>query len=318
MRTLRLACLGSAFAALLAFPACGGGTTGDDDGDDGDDTATPDASIPSDFTELIGRDWTLPTGESYRCVRIRVERDMWINGFHALAPLGTHHTVLTISNASDPLGDYDPPDCRAGSLDFQMLFASGVGTDDLVFPAGVAMHLTEGQYINLNLHLFNTQPSGDLSGHSAIWVKEIPQADVVNEAEMVFAGQAAFTIPGETGAEPYADVHGGCDFGAASTILAYWPHMHQYAMHQKVTLTQGGNDIIVHDDDYSFFEQKNYPLDTPIQISAGDHIDVQCSYENHTGVAVPFGDSSTDEMCFTGIYRYPKQALFLFECTEGL
>jgi len=22
-------------------------------------------------------------------------------------------------------------------------------------------------------------------------------------------------------------------------------------------------------------------------------------------------------MCFTGLYRYPKQALSLFECTEG-
>ncbi len=30
-----------------------------------------------------------------------------------------------------------------------------------------------------------------------------------------------------------------------------------------------------------------------------------CSYVNNTGATVSFGDSSTDEMCFTGIYKYP-------------
>ena len=318
MRGIGLACLGAGLAALLALPACGGGGSGDDTGDDqGDDTVTPDASIPSDFTELIGRDWTIPTGETYRCIRIRVDHDMWVNGFHALAPLGTHHTVLTISNSSSPLGEYD---CNASNLDFQMLFASGVGTDDLLFPDGVAMHLTEGQFINLNLHLYNTQPSGDLAGHTAIYVKEIDAAQVTDEAEMVFAGTADFSIPPNTTDpnNPYI-AGGGCTFNNDATLLAYWPHMHQHAIHQKVTITQGGTANVIHDDDYSFTEQKNYQFDSLLQVHSGDSIRTDCSYLNDSPTDyVNFGDSSNDEMCFTGLYRYPKQALFLFECTEGL
>jgi hypothetical protein len=284
----------------------------------GDDASTPDSAgnapdaLPTGYTELIGRDWTIAPGEYYKCVRIAVPHDMWINSIHAVEPQGTHHEVLTISTSSSPLGDYD---CNAGNLDLNMLFASGVGTDDLTFPDGVAMHLQAGQFINLNIHLFNTLPSGNLTGHSSIAVKEIPAASVQNEAEMVFGGNARFTIPGDTGTTPY-DVNGGCTFQHDETIVAYWPHMHMYATHQKVTATIGGVPTVVHDADYSFYDQKNYPLATPIVMHAGDSIATDCYYENHTGNPVSFGESSTDEMCFTGIYRYPKTATYLFECTN--
>jgi hypothetical protein len=324
MRGIRLAFLGTAFTALVALPACGGTSSGDDAGDDGDDTAAPDSGVPSDFTELIGRDWDVPAGgtDTYRCVRVRVDHDMYVNAFHVEAPTGTHHTVLTISSSSTPLGDYN---CDAGSLDFQMLFASGVGTDDLEFPTGVGMHLTAGQYINLNLHLFNVDTTNAITGHTAVWVREIPQAEVTDEAEMVFAGTANINVPPNTTDDqnPYT-THGGCTFNNPATLLAYWPHMHQHAIHQSVTLTLGGTPTVVHDDDYTFNEQKNYPLDAahglaPISIASGDSIDVVCSYLNDsTTDTITFGESSLDEMCFTGLYRYPKQALYLFECTTGL
>ena len=64
---------------------------------------------------------------TYECTRIRVANDMWIAGFRAASPVGTHHSVLTISTTNTATGDYD---CFAGSLDTQMLYAAGVGTDD--------------------------------------------------------------------------------------------------------------------------------------------------------------------------------------------
>lgn len=289
---------------FLLVAACGGG---DDAG------VAPDAQGSSEFHTLIERSWTISPGETYKCVRIVADEDLYINSFRAIAPEGTHHTVVTVATGGNP-GEYD---CGAGNLDLNMLFASGVGTDDLEFPPGVAMKVEAGQTINLNLHLFNTQVSGDLSGTSGIEIRTLAEADVTDEAEMVFTGQGNFTIPGETGADPYV-VTGGCSFPRDATILAYWPHMHQYATHQKVTMTLGGVEQVVHDGPYSFFEQKNYPVDPAIQVHDGDSIEVECSYENHTGDAIGFGDSSTDEMCFTGFYRYPKQALFLFECADGI
>lgn len=316
MRLTRFAWLGCALAAFVTtVPACGGDDGG---GGGGDDTVSPDADTTqppdadnSDFTALIGRDWTIPPGERYKCVRIQVQQDMYIAQFRANAPLGTHHTVLTVSNGGS-LGEYD---CSASNLDLQMLFASGVGSDDLAFPSGVAIKVSAGQYLNLNLHLFNTT-NGDISGRTEILVKTIPVGEVQNEAEMVFAGQGVLNIPGNTNGTPHVE-EGGCTFSRAATLIAYWPHMHQYAVHQKVTLTVGGAPMVIHDAPYTFEEQKNYPI-TPIAVTSGDSISVECSYENDTGNSVGFGDSSEEEMCFTGLYRYPKQALYLFECTEGL
>jgi len=296
---------------VVALAACGGGGSGDDVGD-GDGGAAADADS-TDLDELIGRDWTIPPGEHYKCIRVQVPEDLYINTFRAVAPEGTHHTVMTVSDAGQ-LGEYD---CGAGSLDFQMLFASGVGTDDLTFPEGVAIKVSAGQYVNLNLHLFNLHPTDELSGHSGVQVLTIPEAEVVHEAEMVFAGDGELDIPGETAGVPHMET-GGCTFSRDATLLAYWPHMHQYAVRQRVLLTVGGVEMVVHDEPYSFEEQTNYPLSPPIEVASGDSIAVECFYENDTGVPVTFGDSSTTEMCFTGLYRYPKQAIYLFECTDGL
>src|ERR1041384_305984 len=124
-------------ALAVAVVVLGGGVgCGSDSQPGGPADAGPDAiidaDIPAGWTPLIARSWTLPPGatNTYRCTRIRVANEMWISGFRALAPLGTHHTVMTISTNSTQTGDYD---CSPGSLDTQMLYASGVGTDDLVF-----------------------------------------------------------------------------------------------------------------------------------------------------------------------------------------
>jgi hypothetical protein len=40
-------------------------------------------------------------------------------------------------------------------------------------------------------------------------------------------------------------------------------------------------------------------------MAAGDRLRVYCTYVNDTGQPVTHGESSTDEMCLFGIYRYP-------------
>jgi hypothetical protein len=299
--------------------ACGGGGGSGDDGDDDAPDADPDQPPDADntgFVELIGRDWEIPNGEEYHCVGIRAPQDMLINTFRTPNPDGEHHTVLTI--ADDPggltgteLGEYE---CDVNTLDLQMLFASGVGTDDLAFPDGVAMRVEEGQFIHLNLHLFNTQPSGTISGHSAVLVKTITEQEMEHEAEMVFAGTFDIDVP--AGEEGMAS--GGCTFDEPATILAYWPHMHQHATHQKVTMMVGGDPLDLHDQEFDFNEQYNYPIVPSLQVNDGDSINVECSYDNTEGeVDLEWGDSSNKEMCFTGLYRYPKQAAYLFECSTG-
>jgi hypothetical protein len=301
-------------ALLLVLAACGSSGGG---GDDTTDDPTPDANeIPEGFVELIGRDWTMEPGERYKCIGIVAEEDMIISTFRTPNPSGEHHAVLTVADApggfgGTQLGEYD---CGVNTLGLEMMFASGVGTDDLAFPEGVGIRVAAGQFLHLNLHLFNTQPSGDISGHSAILVKTIAEAELENEAEMVFAGTFDINIPPES----EGTASGGCTFSNDQTLMAYWPHMHQYANHHKVTLTIDGVEQVLHDEEFSFEEQINYPLEPNIQVSAGDSINVECTYFNdHPTEALTFGDSSTQEMCFTGMYRYPKTAFSLFDCAQG-
>lgn len=284
-------------AGLVVVGACGS-------------TSTPNA--PS---EIIGRDWTMPAGmEGYKCIGIQVDHDMYIHQFQTLNPVGEHHTLLTVTDSlgglgGTKLGEYD---CSVLTIDLQMLFASGVGTDTLAMPDGIALPVKAGQYLNLNIHLFNTTDS-EISGHTGIIATPIDPVGPEHQAEMVFTGTFNINVP------PGATVTdgGGCTFTKDATLFTYWPHMHRHATHQTVTLTSGGVPQTIHDSAFDFNEQKNYPLTPMLAVHAGDAMRTDCTYTNHDATTLMWGDSSSQEMCFTGLYRYPKQALSLFDCTEG-
>lgn len=109
------------------------------------------------------------------------------------------------------------------------------------------------------------------------------------------------------------DVVGGCTAPRDWNVFTLWPHMHQFATHQKVVITPpGGSPRTLLDDAYASTEQRNYPIPT-LTIAKGTRIDVTCTYVNTSGVPLRFGDSSNEEMCFTGMYKYPAGG-FLFEC----
>ena len=212
-------------------------------------------------------------------------------------------------HVSTQTGDYD---CSAGTLDNEMLYAAGVGTDDLDFPPGVAMHIAAGTYINLNLHLFNASDI-PISGTSGVLVKIVQQADVVHEADMMFSGSFLINVPSDN---PPHVVHGQCKAPTDWHIFTLWPHMHQTATHQKWTYTEGTNPpVTLLDDDFLFAEQKNYPIPDTL-LKSGDKIDTYCTYVNNTGHTMTFGDGSDKEMCFTGMYKYPAGGN-LFSCAMG-
>jgi len=299
--------------------ACGGSGGGDDD-----TTPTPDgpnadpdgAVIPEGFTKLIGRTWSLPaptggTPDVYRCARITVPEDMYITNIVAQAPTGTHHTVLTFAGSNDTAGpDGDQDNCGVNTIGRVMLYASGIGTEPLDFPLDVAVKVMAGQQLHLNLHLFNATDN-PLSSETAILVKAATTPPPML-AEMVFAGAFIFNIPaGQT-----LEKKGGCTATAPWNIFAVWPHQHQLGTHHKFTVTRDGAENVLHDDAYDFREQ-NYYLKTPeIAVLPGDKLETTCTWNNTTGSAVRWGESSNQEMCFTGLYRYPAQNEGVAKCTD--
>ena len=296
------------FGILCAIFALVISACGDDGGDDGN-SGDRDAA-PGDWVTLMSSEWTVPAGdEIYQCVRLTVSEDMFITGFRTLGSEGTHHSVLTVGNSSQPDGTFP---CNGGTNHNSMIYGSGIGTDELTLPSGVAMPVRAGQQLLLNLHLYNLADS-PLPGTTAIEVQSIPAGDVVHEAETILMGKVATLLipPG-----PSTQV-GTCTMNGDVTIFTVSPHMHQLGTHMKVAAEPSGQaEIVLHDEDYFFEEQLVYPI-APVELSRGDKIKVHCSYNNTTGDFVTYGDSSDLEMCYATVYRYPAHGgTFGIVCAE--
>jgi hypothetical protein len=270
----------------LSASACSGG----DDRSDNTDNR--------EFQTLIEEAWTLaPGAEIYRCVRFTVSEELHVNSFRALKPLGTHHTVLSADDTPDePDGVQD---CDGLTTAPRSLFGAGVGTKDRIFPEGIAMKIVAGSQLHLSLHLVNasTQP---LSGRSGVLFKAMDPRDVRALAEGVIAGPVNFQVPPGRSTQS-----GQCTFDRDTTVIGVFPHMHQTGVHMKVTAQSSfAGSVVIHDAAYDFNEQLGYPVEF-LPMKAGDIVTIECTYNNTTGMTIPWGDSSFEEMCFAGLSRFP-------------
>ena len=278
-------------------------------GGGGDDTPAVDAATtpvddfvpPAGYTKLIGRSWSLKVGEQdiYRCVRLTVPEDMYVTSIIAQAPPGTHHTVLSIASGMAAGADGEQ-DCSVQTLGTHMLYASGVGTSPLDFPADVGLKIAKGTQIHLNLHLYNASDEA-LSGESAIWI-QASSTPPPTLAEMVLAGPIDFEIEAKPNDQR---ITGECTASQPYTLFAVWPHMHRFAVHQKVELVRSDDVRVLHDRPFAFEEQSYAQLHPMSNVSAGDKVRVTCTYVNTAGEPVRYGDGPNSEMCFAGLYRYP-------------
>lgn len=307
--------------ALLV--ACGGNPGGGGDDDvpgDGPDPAVDSAVVPEGYVRLIGRTWSLPaptssTPDEYRCVRFTVPEDMYVTSIQAQAPAGTHHTVLSFSGSNGTSGaDGNDDSCDFTNIGMDMLYASGLNESKLDFPAGVGLLLPAGKQLHLNLHLFNATDN-PIAGDTAILVKTQSTPPPML-AEMVFAGKFIFQVQaGQPGNPTTTTTTGGCNNNRTFTTFAVWPHQHQLGTHQKVSVVRNGVTTVLHDGPYDFQEQNYYLQDPMFDVLPGDRINVECTWQNE-GSAVGFGESSNQEMCFSGLYRFPAQNAGRFECTD--
>ena len=119
-------------------------------------------------------------------------------------------------------------------------------------------------------------------------------------ADSVTAGPIKLNIP------PGRSVQTGtCTVEYDYTIFRIFPHMHEMGKHMEVVAKRAvGDEVVLYDGGYDFTHQVTYPLE-PLQLAAGDRIEVACTYDNTTGQELHFGESSKDEMCLAGLLRFP-------------
>ena len=285
-------------AILLSATACGVDheVPGDDGVRPGDDPGTPD---PDGYVRLISGAWSLPPStEKYVCVRLTAASDLFIRSLRPVAPAGTHHTVLMLGPPDGPDGTTD---CTS-ALGKPAIFGSGVGTETLDLPDGVAVHVRPGQQMLLNLHLFNATDA-PMTGTSGVEILAAAPGDVRHEAGIVLIGKAlGLTVPPNLSTQV-----GRCTTPANVTVFAIGPHMHMLGRHMKVTYASatGASARVLHDQPYSFDEQRFGMLAPQLVTAAGGRITVECTYMNPTGQTVYFGESSTQEMCYAVAFVHP-------------
>ncbi|MDB4960876.1 MAG: hypothetical protein JWP01_875 [Myxococcales bacterium] len=253
-------------------------------GSDGPPADQVDAAVASDWQPLVTKNWTLAAGEE-RTSDLEVanlDEDVFVGAIRPISPPGTHHTLLA-----------------RGLSNTNIIYASGVGTNELTFPAGTGLRLPAGTLLGLQLHIFNNAET-ELSGMSGIEVKVIDPKTVTQEVDLFLPGPRDLALP----PNQISTASGTCTVRAPQTIFAIFPHMHQLGMHLKTTLMVGGVPRVLHDAPYSF-EHQSFDAFEPILLAVGDTITTECTWNNTTSQTVTYGESSTTEMCYSILYRYP-------------
>lgn len=100
-------------------------------------------------------------------------------------------------------------------------------------------------------------------------------------------------------------IRGTCTVKSPYKLFALFPHMHQLGTHMKTTVTAGGTTHVLNDAPYDFEHQAVLSFE-PLQVNPGDTITSECTWMNTTGQTVTYGESSTTEMCYSILYRFPR------------
>jgi hypothetical protein len=296
---MKFAVPGLALALLTTAAACGDDATTTADAAPADAAPTADGSgadaSADGYRPLVTADWSLQSGEEgYICATKVLTEDVYVSAIRPISPTGTHHTTISLDN-----GGTNDPGSPCGPM-FGDFYASGVGTGPLELPPGVGLVAHAGQSLRMNLHLFNTG-DGVLTGTSGIEVKTIPAAEVQHEASVTYPGVTSFDIPAN--GQSYSATHLD-NVSTARTIFAIFPHMHTLGTHFRTRVLRGGQPVATLWDDAFQFESQEFAAITPVEVQPGDQIETTCTWVNHTGASVSWGDSTTAEMCFSIIMSY--------------
>jgi hypothetical protein len=285
-----------------ATTGTGSTTTGATTGAGGGEGTGGGAS--SELQTLISAEWSLETGtEMYLCSRVTVEEDTWITEFHPVIPVGTHHTVVTLADPGTPDGTEECSNPFEGGP--RSIYGTGVGTQPLIMPEGVAVKIAAGDQIVLNLHLFNATPE-TLTGTSGIQFKEVDPSQVEEEASSYLWGPLDFAIvPNGTTTD-----EASCTLLEDLDVFAILPHMHQKGVHLRFLYTAPGESepVEIFDRAYDFDAQELEMYEPIVRLEAGGTITTECTWDNPTDETLIFGESSNDEMCFAALWGIPANA----------
>lgn len=188
----------------------------------------------------------------------------------------------------------------------QMLHGWAPGGSDLYFTPDLGIRMDSSTSYLLEVHYNSNDPNAlDASGLEICVTATPPE----NEAIISWLGTDLINGTSATGTcRPRADepIH----------IVAGTPHMHLKGANMRVVVErEGGGSEVVHDEPFSFENQRGYAED--IVINPGDSITTTCTYNS----PATFGKGTNEEMCYWFALAYPAGALadggFIGTLTHG-
>jgi hypothetical protein len=222
-----------------------------------------------------------------------------------------HWLFFTTNKASSTAGTHETSIGTTIGDSSNLLAGWAVGGDNLIFDDDVGLELPSSGMLNAQWH-FNNQSDQPQTDASALQVCVVPKAKRKNISSVTFLGTenlgGLFGMP----AHQTSQFAGSClnDSGGPITIWGLTPHMHKLGRHMTTAIKHSDGSLeTVFDKDFDFNSQITYPLKPAIVLQAGESIQSTCTFDNETDGTVPFGPSTTQEMCYNFTMSYPAKAL---------
>jgi hypothetical protein len=239
-----------------------------------------------------------PAREEYLCRYFVIpEGGLDVSRFvQRLGPRAHHllvfHTTLT---AADVAGENDVIrqcnfDVKSHSALGGLLYGGQPGTRDLAYPPDVALNLSAGQVVLLELHVVN-ESGEDHRAHAELELGRAP-APPAFEAGILHYYDWAIDVPplgsGRTRMR--------CAVPEPLTLVFLHGHMHARGRDFRAWIARAGRELPLHET--RDWDEPTRVLEPGVRLEAGDAVEFECVYENDSSWPLRQGLSAlADEMC---------------------
>jgi hypothetical protein len=274
-------------SALLIVAACGGAPV----------TTSNPPPAPGTGYRLQTPSITLAGGEEkYFCFTATLQeaKDIAVVKFAAQTSALVHHFEVFQTLATEQAGLFD---CSATLIkqSWLPLFGAGAGASGFALPDGAGFRVPKDAQLLLQLHLLNATAAVAKSTVT-VDMTYARDAATVTPAGIYAVGSMQINLPPLTNNVVVNSPH--CQLARQYDVFAVQPHMHQLGT--RIDFTTSGSEATMQTaykrDPWVFGAQ---PID-PVRLTlkAGDFVGASCTYDNSTGAAVAYGESSKNEMCY--------------------
>jgi hypothetical protein len=259
---------------------------------------------------------SVPSGtEHTQCVvkRLGNADKIHIGTIHNQLGTTSHHMI--VYRVADTVEQPTPFDCQPfrDTLDptkGSPLIISQKKDDTLQLPSGIGYTLDANQMFRIELHYINTTRQTQ-EAMASTTVIAIDPANFIFEADFLFIGDGDIQIPPmsmKTLGPIYFQLpseYQGVNF------FAITGHEHRLGTNVTISIAAGKTstvpDVSVYDvPNWLWSEPATVVHDPPFNVPNNGGFRFTCDWTNTTTMAVSFGESANDEMCFFWAYYFPS------------